>query len=100
MKTVSLTILSFSLVQPAAADLGLAAKHHCLACHAVDHRTVGPSFKEIAKRYAQDKTASTRLSNKIKRGGGGAWGTLPMPPNPQLSETDVNLLVNWILMIK
>lgn len=69
----------------------------CLACHQLDKRVVGPSFREIAARYAGDNGASGRLTVKIKQGGSGVWGTVPMPPNPAVSDADLQQLVNWIL---
>lgn len=97
-----LTIASLlgSVSGPVVASMELAKKNHCFACHAVDHRVIGPSFKEIARKYTNDKTAQARLITKVKMGGGGVWGAIPMPPNPQLSDTDVTLLVDWILSVR
>jgi cytochrome c len=77
----------------------LLAKYNCSACHALDKKLVGPSFKDIAAKYAGDATASARLAKKIKLGGSGAWGTIPMPPN-SLSNEDNEALVEWILARK
>ena len=69
----------------------------CTGCHASDKRVVGPSFDEIAARYAADAAAPARLAQKIRRGGQGAWGSVPMPPNPGLQEADLEGLVGRIL---
>src|SRR5216117_2357855 len=60
----------------------------CLACHGVDKQMIGPAFKEIAARYKGQDGAAARLAEKVRRGGSGAWGSLPMPPNPDLPEAD------------
>lgn len=72
-------------------------RHACLGCHAVDRRVIGPAFREVAARYQVDAAAAPKLARKIKDGGQGAWGQVPMPPNPGLSEADLNRLVDWVL---
>ena len=74
----------------------LAQSKNCLACHAIDKKLVGPAFTEVAKKYKGDAGASANLTNKIIKGGGGVWGTIPMPPNP-VSQEDSKLLADWIL---
>jgi cytochrome c551/c552 len=69
----------------------------CTGCHAPDKRVVGPSFAEIAARYGKDEKALANLKNKIRGGGQGAWGNVPMPPNPGLSEADLQAVVSWLL---
>ena len=69
----------------------------CLACHSVDRKLVGPSFREIADRYRGDAKASEQVALKVRNGGQGAWGAVPMPANPQLKEEDLRALVKWIL---
>jgi cytochrome c len=69
----------------------------CLACHSVERKLVGPSFREIADRYRGDAGAGEALALKVRNGGQGAWGTVPMPANPQLKEEDLRSLVKWIL---
>jgi cytochrome c len=81
----------------AATAADLAKKSGCLACHAVANKVVGPSYKDIAAKYAGDAGAEGRLVAKVKAGGAGAWGQVPMPPHPQLSDADVRALVQWIL---
>ena len=63
----------------------------------LDQRVVGPSFREVAAKYAGDGEAAARLSRKIREGGAGAWGNVPMPPNPALPEADLAQIVGWIL---
>jgi cytochrome c551/c552 len=72
----------------------------CTGCHALDQRVVGPSFKEVAAKYARDASASRKLAEKIRNGGQGVWGQVPMPPNPQLGEGEVSSLVSWVLQQK
>ncbi len=78
----------------------LAQKKNCMACHAVDKKLVGPSFKDIAKKYAGQADASNKLVQKVLKGGAGAWGPLPMPANPQVSEAEAKTLVQWVLAQK
>lgn len=77
----------------------LAGQYQCLACHAPDRRLVGPSFHEIAQRY-RGKDAHGALAQKIRGGGQGAWGPVPMPPQPQVPESDIQAMVRWILEAK
>ena len=78
----------------------LAAKRNCLACHAVDRRVLGPSYRDVAARYASQPEAAPRLARKIVTGGTGVWGRLVMPANPQVSEAEARQLVQWILSLK
>ena len=94
------TLAASALCAPAWADLALATSKNCMACHAVDKKIVGPAFKDIAAKYAGDKTAVDRLATKIQKGGGGVWGPLPMPANTQVSEAEARKLATWVLTIK
>jgi cytochrome c len=85
---------------PAFAQLDLAQKKNCLACHAVDKKVVGPSYKEVAAKYAGQKDAVEKLTQKVVKGGVGAWGQIPMPANPQVTEAEAKQLVTWILGLK
>ena len=85
---------------PAAASDELAKKHACFACHTVDKKMVGPSYKDVAAKYRNDKTAPAKLAEKVKKGSQGVWGNVPMPPNTAVPDTDVNALVKWILSQK
>ena len=86
----------------ALADAGadLAKGKNCLACHAVDKKLVGPAYKDVAAKYKGDKTAEAKLIEKIQKGGVGAWGQIPMPPNPQVSPAEAKTLVAWVLAQK
>ena len=75
----------------------LARSKACMSCHGVDRRLVGPGLREIATRYKGQPDAEARLVEKLKRGGGGAWGTVPMPANPELAEHDARALIKWVL---
>lgn len=74
--------------------------HACMGCHAIDSRVVGPSFKEVAAKYAGDAGAPQRLAAKIRNGGAGAWGQVPMPPNPAVPDDHLKLIVDWVLQQK
>lgn len=75
----------------------LAKKSSCLSCHAVDARGVGPAYREVARKYAKDKNAEVRLLAKVKKGGSGNWGKVPMPPMNAVPEEDLKALIKWIL---
>src|SRR5437868_9706688 len=85
---------------PAQAQEELAKKHNCLACHAVDKKLVGPAYKDVAAKYRGDKGAEAKLVDKVKKGGVGVWGQIPMPPNASVPDADVKALVQWILSQK
>lgn len=80
--------------------VALAQDKHCLGCHAIDHKVVGPAYRDVAKRYALDPQAASRLSEKVLHGGAGSWGVVPMPANTQVSAEQARELVNWILKQK
>ena len=75
----------------------LLAANACTSCHGVEQKIVGPSFREVAARYAGDGGAAARLAAKIKAGGAGSWGAIPMPPHAGLSDAELLQLANWIL---
>jgi cytochrome c len=77
----------------------LLAKYNCQACHTVDKKLVGPAYKDVAAKYAGDATAPAKLEQKIKNGGSGVWGAIPMPPN-NVPDADLKALVEWILARK
>jgi cytochrome c len=85
---------------PAAANEELARKSGCLACHAVDKKIVGPSYQEVAAKYKGDKAAEAKLFKKVKEGGVGVWGQVPMPPNGHVKDEDIRTLVKWVLSRK
>ena len=82
---------------PAFASQQLAKDKNCLACHALDKKLVGPSYKDIAAKYKSDKNAQAMLVKKVRDGGVGVWGQIPMPANPQVNEQEAQTLVKWIL---
>jgi cytochrome c len=100
MKIALLLASSLLMSTSAFASAELAEKKACLACHAADSKRIGPSFKEIAAKYADDKKALATLSSKVKKGGVGVWGAIPMPANPQVTDAEAKTLVQWILTHK
>jgi cytochrome c len=74
-------------------------KYGCTACHAVDHKVVGPAFKDVATKY-RGKDVEATLVEKVKNGGAGVWGQVPMTPNPQVPDQDLHAIVKWILTLK
>jgi len=82
---------------PAAAQEELLKKYACLSCHAVDHKLVGPAYKDVADKYRGDKDAAQKLKQKVKRGGSGVWGQIPMPPNPTVPDADLVKMITWVL---
>ena len=101
MKRIFLAIATlataFAASTPALADMALATTKNCMACHAVDKKLVGPSYKDIATKYAGQADAVDKLAGKVVKGGSGAWGPVPMPANAQLNDADAKKLVAWIL---
>jgi len=82
---------------PAFASQDLAKQKNCLACHATDKKLVGPAYKDIAAKYKNDKGAHAQLAKKIREGGVGVWGQIPMPANPQVTEQEAQTLAKWVL---
>lgn len=75
-------------------------RNACLGCHTMDKPLVGPAFRDVAAKYRRDPAAAARLAQKVKAGGQGAWGQVPMPPNPGLSDGEAKLLIDWVLAQK
>jgi cytochrome c len=103
MKSVALVVLGLAgtlAAAPAVASEELAKKHACFACHAVDKKLVGPSYKDVAAKYRSDKGAEAKLFDKVKKGGTGVWGQIPMPPNSAVPDADIKALVKWIVSQK
>jgi cytochrome c len=90
-----IAVLFFGFVGTAQASADLARSKNCMACHAVERKLVGPSFKDIAARYTEKDTA--QLVTVIQKGGAGKWGPIPMPANPQVSDAEAAALVDWVL---
>ena len=101
MKQFLITALAAcALATPALADQALATAKNCMACHAVDKKVVGPSFKDVAAKYAKQTDAADMLGAKIIKGGSGVWGPVPMPANAQVNPADAKKLATWILATK
>jgi cytochrome c len=98
MKCLTALILSMAAVT-AHADEALLKKNNCMACHAVDKKVVGPAYKDVAAKY-KGQAVTDRLAAKIRAGGSGVWGTMPMPAHPQVSEADAKKMAAWILNVK
>ena len=98
MKVLILLAAGLLAAPGAFADEALAKKHNCLACHTVDKKLVGPSYKEIAKKYKGQNVAA-QLEQKVKKGGQGVWGPVPMPPNAAVPDADIKKLVDWIVKL-
>ncbi len=99
--TAWLLAVALSGASVARADVGdglkVARSNACMGCHAVDRKLVGPSFKEIAVRYKGDAQAVPKLVKKVKDGGSGVWGAIPMPAHPRMSDADAKAVVEWVL---
>ena len=81
------------------ADEALAKAKNCMSCHAIDKKLVGPSYKEVAAKYKADKAAPAALAAKVKAGGKGVWGQIPMPPN-NVTPEEAKKLATWVLTQK
>ena len=105
MKALLLAIVAASSMlvtaQVNAADASaLAQKSGCLACHSIDKKVLGPAYKDVAAKYKGDKTAEAKLVAKVKAGGSGVWGPMPMPPmGAQVKEADITTIVQWVLSL-
>jgi cytochrome c len=99
-KFVLIASLAAVIAAPAFANADLAQKKSCLACHAADKKLVGPSYKDVAAKYAGQKDAVAKLAEKIQKGGVGAWGQVPMPANPQVNAEEAKQLATWVLSTK
>jgi cytochrome c len=101
MRMLALLIAAGAIAAtPALANEELAKKNACTACHAIDKKLVGPAYKDVAEKYRGDKTAEAKLIEKVKKGGSGVWGQVPMPPNSNVKDEDIKTLVKWVLSLK
>jgi cytochrome c len=102
MKRSLLVVVAMSALasSSAMASADLAKAKNCMACHAVANKLVGPAFKDVAAKYAGQKDAEAKLVGKILKGGSGAWGAIPMPANPQVSDAEAKTLVKWVMAQK
>ena len=88
------------LAGQASASEALAQKSGCLACHGVDKKVLGPALKDVSAKYKGDKGAEAKLVAKVKAGGSGVWGPMPMPANsPQVKDEDIKSIVHWVLSL-
>ena len=103
-----LTLLAVALLASGAASAALdnkaaeemMRKDGCAACHAIDKKVVGPAYKDVAAKYRGQKDAEAKLIDKVKKGGSGVWGQVPMPPNVNVKDEDIKTVVEWILSLK
>ncbi len=100
MKRALLALIVAAACAPALADQALATAKNCMACHATDKKLVGPSYKDVATKYAGQKDAVDKLAVKIIKGGSGVWGPVPMPANAQVSEAEGKKLAAWVMTLK
>jgi cytochrome c len=97
MKLILAVLLLGSCIT-ANANQALAQKSGCLACHAVDKKILGPAYRDVAAKYKGQADAEAKLVAKVKKGGSGVWGPIPMPPmSPQIKDEDIKTLVKWVL---
>jgi len=105
MKTIATAVLAAASLAVASSALAdeledLMKKYGCNACHSEDKKVIGPSYKDVAAKYKGDASAVAKLSEKVKKGGSGVWGPVPMPANNQVSEADAKKLAAWVLSTK
>ncbi|PRC92110.1 c-type cytochrome [Solimicrobium silvestre] len=100
MKRLLCVMLTVFASSAAMANLDLAKSKNCMSCHSVEVKLVGPSYKDVAKKYNGQKDAEDKLVQKVMNGGSGTWGAMVMPPNPQVTEAEAHILVKWILKAK
>ena len=99
-RTLIALAMTLSVAAPAMADEALAKSKNCMSCHAVDKKLVGPSYKDVAKKYAGDAKAVDNLAAKIIKGGSGVWGAVPMPPNANVNADEAKKLAQWVMSLK
>ena len=102
MKAVYVAVMAAAgivMAGQAQADEALAKSKNCMACHAIDKKMVGPAYKDVAAKYKGDAKAPAMLAEKIKAGGKGVWGQIPMPPN-NVTPEEASKLAAWVLALK
>jgi cytochrome c len=100
LRPALLLLTAFTASGPLQANPQLAQQRACMACHTVDKKVVGPSYKDVAAKYAGQAGAADKLAEKIVKGGVGVWGAVPMPANPKVSPAEAKQLADWILGLK
>jgi len=93
-------IAAVASVASAQSGEDLLKKNGCTACHAIDKKVVGPAYKDVAAKYKGDAGAPAKLMAKVKAGGTGVWGQVPMPPNPQVKDDELKTMVSYVLSLK
>lgn len=104
MKSIVVSMIAVASLMVAGSAMAtdmpaVAKKNNCTACHAVDKKVVGPAWKDIGAKYKGDATAHDKLAAKVKKGGSGAWGPMPMPANPKVSDADMKEMIDFILAL-
>ena len=98
---LSAAALALTAALPVQASEDLAKKHLCITCHVVKGaKTIGPTYADVAKKYAGQKDAEAKLADAVKKGGQGVWGQMPMPPNAAVPDADLKALIKWVLSVK
>jgi cytochrome c len=97
---LGLTLASGAFAADPKAAEALAKSSGCFACHSIDKKVVGPAYKDVAAKYRNNKGAEAALVQKVKAGGKGAWGDIPMPPNSHVKDADIKTIVQWVLSLK
>ena len=94
-----LAATAMAAATPALASEAIVKKARCVACHAVDVKRVGPAYKDVAAKYRGDAGAPAKLFDKVRHGGSGVWGEIPMIPHPadKISDDDLKTAINWVL---
>jgi cytochrome c len=105
MKKIATTVLAAAALLVASAAMAdqledMMKKNGCNACHSEDKKIIGPAYKDVAAKYKGDAGAVAKLTEKVKKGGSGVWGPVPMPPNTQVSDADAKKMVELILALK
>jgi cytochrome c len=96
-KAIVASVALLGALAPAYADLAMAQKNACMACHGVDKKVVGPAYSAVAEKYAKEKDYAAKLAASIKAGGSGKYGPIPMPAQAALSDADALSLAKWVL---
>jgi cytochrome c len=107
MKAIAITFATAGCLLSSAAmavteaeAMDIAKKNGCLACHQLDKKLVGPAWREVGAKYAGQADAEAMLLTKVKKGGKGVWGPVPMPPNATVKDADIKTLVQFVLTLK
>lgn len=100
--TRAVLLVGIVVASTATASEAIVKKARCVACHAVDKKLVGPAYKDVAARYRGDAGAPARLAAKVRAGGSGNWGDIPMLPHPsdKISDADLAAAIDWILALQ